>query len=489
MVLVEQQLKTELKPELHVTGLFTGMRYYKDFISIRQFIKQDDIDLNPVHQRPDIGDINKKRGIIQHILDGLNIGEITLNDAGENYKTKYRYESLDGGHRKRAIKEFVAGKFSLADGRYFKDLSKAERQLFLNSHITFVYYLDLTNAEKGVVFRALNTVSTMTKQEIRNAYGDTPLANYVRNNVRITPHDVWDYVAFDNDRLKNEELVARIVAMVRGKIALETPAGDKELDDLYADDSITKRDMEKTAKKINAIYNFIIEMAKARNVFYGSANANTKRTKVGKKEFSLWLRIYFHCAETYGEKFIVEDYTKLWKKVNGIYQNVTQNVADLDERFLNPYDGLPVLDETKTPAQQFNSVLGEWRSAKVLRYAIQMLVLEGLDFSKYISEGKRTGRTFSEEQMQSVLAIQEFECGVDGEDLVYADAEGGHIISDKNGGSTDTNNLVMIRTKWNQDMSDMNYDDYMVLWNKANKGKDGYNEAYVYVNKLKGKNK
>ena len=91
MVLVEQQLKTELKPELHVTGLFTGMRYYKDFISIRQFIKQDDIDLNPVHQRPDIGDINKKRGIIQHILDGLNIGEITLNDAGENYKTKYTY--------------------------------------------------------------------------------------------------------------------------------------------------------------------------------------------------------------------------------------------------------------------------------------------------------------------------------------------------------------------------------------------------------------
>lgn len=485
MVLVEQELKTELKPQLQVTGYFTGMRYYKDFISIRQFIEQENIDLNPVHQRPDINDIDKKRGICGHILVGLNIGEITLNDAGENYTGKYRYESLDGGHRKRAIKEFVAGEFSLADGRYFKDLSKAERKLFLDSHITFVYYLELTNAEKGVVFRALNTSSTMTKQEIRNAYGDTPLANYVRDVVRITPHEVWDYVAFDNDRLKIEELVARMVTMTRGKIALETSAGDKELDDLYADDSITKRDMVKDAKKLNVIYNFIIEMAKARNVFYGSANVNTKRTKVGKKEFSLWARIYFHCAEHYGEKFIVEDYTKLWKKVNGIYQTVTQNVADLDERFLTPYDGLPVLDETKTPAQQFNSVLGEWRSAKVLRYAIQLLILEGCDFSEYVSEGKGKGRTFSETQMQSKLALQEYVCAVDGEDLVYADAEGGHKTSAKNNGSNDTSNLVMIRAKWNQDMSDMNYDDYMILWNKANKGKD----EYVYVNKLVSKNK
>jgi hypothetical protein len=479
MVLVPQTLKTELKE------LYLNDRFYKDLVTIQSFIIQDDIDLNPIHQRPDVGDINKKRGIVEHVLIGLNIGEITLNDAGEDYQGKYRYESLDGGHRKRAIKEFVAGKFSLSDGRFFKDLTKNERNKFLSTYITFVYYKDLRNEEKGMVFRALNKTTTMTKQEIRNAYGDTPLANYVRNFVRVTPHEIWDYVAFDNDRLKIEELVARIVTMTLGKLPLETPACDKSLDKLYANDNISLRDMEKVHKKILAVYNFIIEMAKARNLKYASKSTNTTRTKVGKGEFSLWLRIYFHCAETYGEKFIVVDYDKLWVKVNSIYQNVTQNVADLDERFLNPYDGLPVLDETKTPAQQFKSVLGEWKSAKVLRYAIQMLIAEGLDFSKYVSEGKRTGRTFSETQMQSMLAIQEFECGVDNEDLVYADAEGGHKTSAKNNGSTDTSNLVMIRAKWNQDMSDMNYDDYMILWNKANKGKD----EYVYVNKLVGKNK
>ena len=468
-------------------NLYLHDRYYKDLVTIQSFIIQDNIDLNPIHQRPDVGDINKKRGIVEHVLIGLNIGEITLNDAGEDYSGKYRFESLDGGHRKRAIKEFVAGKFSLSDGRFFKDLRKNERDKFLATYITFVYYKGLKNVEKGIVFRALNKTTTMTKQEIRNAYGDTPLANYVRNFVRVTPHEVWDYVAFDNDRLKIEELVARIVAMILGRLPLETPACDKSLDKLYANDDITKRDMKKVHKEIIAVYNFIIEMAKARSLKYASKNTSTTRTKVGKGEFSLWLRIYFHCAETYGKKFIVEDYNRLWIKVNSIYQNVTQNVADLDERFLNPYDGLPVLDSTKTPAQQFKSVLGEWKGAKELRYAIQLLILEGLDFPKYVSEGKRTGRTFSETQMQSMLAIEGFVCGVDKLDLVYADAEGGHKTSAKNNGSTDTSNLIMIRAKWNQDMSDMNYDDYMILWNKANKGKS--EDEFVYVNKLTGKNK
>ena len=478
------ELKTEL--QIHLVGLFKGMRYYKEFVAIRQFIGQDDIDLNPVHQRPDVNDIDKKRGIVQHILDGLNIGEITLNDAGEDYKGDYRYESLDGGHRKRAIKEFVAGEFSLEDGRFFKDLSKDERKAFLSAPITFVYYLDLSNAEKGVVFRAMNKTTTMQKQEIRNAYGDTPLANYVRKYVRETPHEIWDYVSFDNERLKIEELVARIVCMSMGRIPLETPACDKSLDRLYADDEITERDMEKIHKKILVVYNFIIEMAKARSNRYGSKNANTKRTKVGKGEFSLWTRIYFHCAETYGDKFLVTDYDKLWTKVNSIYQNVTLNNDDLDERFTNSKEyGLPILDANKTPAQQFKSVLGEWKGGRELRYAIQLLIREDCDFSKYVSEGHKKGRNFSTTQMQQELALKEYECGVDGEDLDYADAEGGHKISAKNGGGIDRANLIMIRAKWNQDMSDMNYDDYMILWNKANKGKD----EYVYVNKLKNKNK
>ena len=128
MKLVKPKLETELKPKLP-----TCVRYNKDFVSIKAFVKQDDIDLNPVHQRPDVGDMNKKRGIIQHLINGLDIGQITLNDAGENYcraDLKYRYESLDGGHRKRAIIEFVEGKFSLFDADILKTYQKQKDNSF-----------------------------------------------------------------------------------------------------------------------------------------------------------------------------------------------------------------------------------------------------------------------------------------------------------------------------------------------------------------------
>ena len=124
---------------------------------------------------------------------------------------------------------------------------------------------------------------------------------------------------FDNDRLKNEELVARMIAMVKSKMPLDAQAGDKDLDD-YMQMIVSQKNIKKIGRKNDSIFNFIIKMANARGIFYGSADANTKRTKVGKKEFSLWLRIYFYCAEKFGEKFIVEDYEKLWKDINKIYQ-------------------------------------------------------------------------------------------------------------------------------------------------------------------------
>ena len=36
-----------------------------------------------------------------------------------------------------------------------------------------------------------------------------------------------------------------------------------------------------------------------------------------------------------------------------------------------------------------------------------------------------------------------------------------------------------------QDMSDMHYDDYMILWNKANEGKS--EDEFINVNHLKNK--
>ena len=49
---------------------------------------------------------------------------------GESPKNKlYKYESIDGGHRKRYIKGYMENKFPVR-GKYFSQLSDEDKKLF-----------------------------------------------------------------------------------------------------------------------------------------------------------------------------------------------------------------------------------------------------------------------------------------------------------------------------------------------------------------------
>lgn len=449
-------------------------------VTIKEFLDDDSIDCNPIHQRFDVGDVKKKQGIIECLFSGRYFGFIVLNDKGVEYKGEFRYESIDGGHRKRAIREFIECKFKV-HGLFFNEYPEKTRQAFLGLELNYLIYDRLTNAEKGKTFRELNTQSNMLEQEIRNSYGDTPIANIVRSYCRASAHDVWDYVSFDNARMKTEELVARMLCQYFGDTPLSTRANHSALDKMYADDTITEKDVKNTSAKLDKLLNFIIDIAKTRSDNYESHIKNTTRTKMGLREFVLWQRIYLFLEEKFGSNFKVKDYRNLWIKINLVFQEWSAPIKEQPEYRTKTIEGLAVLDENKAPCQQFVSSLGEYQGEPQLRYAIQVLLLEGVDFAEFVDSVQKTGRFFTVSQMQRKLAVQNFCCDLDGEDLSYADAEGSHIISAKNGGTNETSNLVMLRTCWNQDMGEMNYDEYKELWSKRKSDE-------VFVNKWKNKN-
>lgn len=449
-------------------------------VTVKEFINDDTIDCNPIHQRFDVGDVKKKQGIIECLFEGRNFGLIVLNDKGEAYPGEFRFESIDGGHRKRAIREFIEGKFKVY-GMFFNEWPESHRKAFLDLELDFLVYDRLSNAEKGEVFRELNTQSNMLEQEIRNSYGDTPIANAPRKYCRGTSHDVWNYVSFDNSRMKTEELVARMMCQYFGDTPLATRANHSALDKMYADDNITEKDVKVVTDKLDKLLQFIIDIATTRSDNYDSHIKNTTRTKMGLREFVLWQRVYLYLEEKFGPNFKIKDYRGLWVAVNLIYQEWSAPLKEQDEYRTKSIEGLPVLDENKAPCQQFVSSLGEYQGEPQLRYAIQVLLLEGIDFSEYVDSVQKTGRFFSVSQMQRKLATQNFYCDLDGEELTYADAEGSHIISAKNGGTNDIKNLVMLRSCWNQDMGEMNYDEYKELWLNRQPGQ-------MYVHKWKNKN-
>ena len=87
-------------PDINLpTKLETTLRDYFDCY-------YEEINCNPLHQRPpvEIGvGCPKSIAIINSIMIGIDIQQITLVRLLDNAHIKFIYESLDGGHRKRAI--------------------------------------------------------------------------------------------------------------------------------------------------------------------------------------------------------------------------------------------------------------------------------------------------------------------------------------------------------------------------------------------------
>jgi hypothetical protein len=145
----------------------TVLTFTKSQQTVAQFKDiADQIDCNPVHQRlsRDSEEHTKSKGIIQTMLMGMDIGQITLHETPEG---EFAYESIDGGHRKRAILAFLGNQFSVTiqneDGEvkqaFFKDFTDDQREQFRNLELTFCIYENLAGPQVGNIFRTLNTIT------------------------------------------------------------------------------------------------------------------------------------------------------------------------------------------------------------------------------------------------------------------------------------------------------------------------------------------
>jgi hypothetical protein len=158
------------------------------------------------------------------MIKGIDIGQITLVKNTEG--SLFIYDSLDGGHRKRYIHGFYNNKFTV-NGKYFNQLNAIEKTVFQNYTLSFVIYEPLDVFTRGYIFRALNTVTDVNHMEMLNSFGDIEIANLVRFTVRsvqgydnsihelfspsANPKNAYRYLDFNNNRLKTEELLARVV--------------------------------------------------------------------------------------------------------------------------------------------------------------------------------------------------------------------------------------------------------------------------------------
>lgn len=436
------------------------MNYTKTTPTILDF-RNDyyNIDCQPVGQRlPVYSKGNAKAiGILSTLLSGFDIGTITMMKLDPD--SEYEFESIDGGHRKRALWDYLNNRFKV-NGRYFKDLSKEDRENFLNIELSFTVYNKLGSAVKGHIFRTLNKTTDVNFMEMLNSYGDTPIANFVRETVRPVkgiksePHSLfnfytrpsgtfYEYLQFDNDRLKQDHLAARIIYryVKHGDKTLLGGSADKDVESMYEDESILSID-KKLKEKVKTHFDFLREMSIYRKQKF--------KSPITQHEFKILSYLYFYLIDTYKTFEIrdVEEFYEEFAKANTKLLNKNGEYGDIIHK-----------RSSYTVPEMFRKYISApWDTSKVTE-ATMYLVKEMKNLEDFLLI-KDSKRDFSVEDKQAKLAEQDFNCYIDGKPLKWEDAHAGHIRAHAKGGRTEYANLAMIRDTHNRDMGTMDVYDY-----------------------------
>jgi hypothetical protein len=468
-------------------------RPIKETITINEFVFDilsefyyRNIDCLPVGQRLPVSshNYNKSIEIIESILLHIDIGMITImnlaSDGVLNREQRravgkaFKKESIDGGHRKRAIWSYVNDVFPV-NGKFFSELSDDEKKDFLESEISFTIYDNLDADTKGFIFRNLNKTTDVNFIEMLNSYGNIPLANYVREKVRLvkqidnsyhelfeytnsakTQEPIYRYLSFDNDRLKQDLMFARIIhRYMTSPKELLGGTEDKDLSEMYENAMYTDEYIKKFNNKIDDHLDFLRVMATFRKLKF--------KVGLSQHDFKILSYLYFYLQDTY-DSFDFKDkevFYEIFAMANAELQNADGKYSKILHK--DPNTGKELGYSLQT---MYKKYIAAPSNTNKIKMAVSLLIGEMPDLENFL-EVKDTKRNFTQMEKEAKLAEQEFVCGIDGYQLNMKDAHAAHIVAHANGGKTVYSNLVMVRAVYNREMGTMNLNTYRENFQKA----------------------
>lgn len=470
------------------------MEWEMKIMTIREFLEWlPDIDTLPIHQRMDVevhkdDDVNaknstKRQAIVSSIFKGTDIGEIKINERTDAEREKFgqKYESIDGGHRKRTILAFAHGEFSTNANELpdigFKNygtLTKEQRELFMNFQIRLVVYRRLTPNQKCMLWTTANNFTPLNHQEQLNGIGDVPIANLIRNLARDDKNGgtkchllfktttgkkgdvIGSYVSVPPNRLTYDRLVARIVTVVYNG-SKPCNVDDDDIEKMYYDTTLTQDRVDSFQKKVTDVLDFILKMAEFK---IGDINA-----KITVEECITLYRLWFSYMDDDESFKIVKyyDYYQFFRKAWLRFHKDTDDEYGLE--MINSYNK----NETRNRFALFRDNIGQ---GGVNRWLDNVEWLE----DKYLSRKSLTARgimlvkvtrkTLSKTIREQILINQNRKCYIDGKPLAFKDAHAAHILALDAGGTNDKSNIVMVRAEHNTRMGTMYLEDYKTMWNE-----------------------
>lgn len=457
------------------------------FYSMLEPISPTRIDCDPVGQRPDIESMSKRQGIIDTIFRGYDFGELKLRTIPNG---EYRYRSIDGGHRKRATRDYINNRFKTAKttvcyvngieydigGKYFKELPQEVKDQFLKYKMRFtIYGEEMTDEQAGETFRRTNISTDVNWQEMLNSYEDNLVAKFVREisrpirGINNKYHSLFEYTDMTPEkrkqawfqaastRLRDDEFVTRFLTMLtkhekspnwmtcsnRENEKTFIRLGDPITGEWIKSPQIAKRHQKSVIEALD----FMLD--------YAQAKKRNSRQLMSIQEFTLVSRLYIYLIKTFGKNgFNVKDFDDLYISVRGAMDRfVGKDEDNLRTDTHRDNKGVRLVCEC---FRQYLTVHDdEVRSENSIKW-----LLEEMDIDDCGIVFLDTNRAFPNEIVEQVLREQDYTCWVTGLPLSIKDAVGGHIVSHSEGGKSTKDNCMVCHKDENTRMGSMDANLY-----------------------------
>jgi len=166
----------------------------------------NDIFTCPIWQRRDCWPLEYKQKLIESILKGIDIPKIYI---GEIIDTTLKY-IIDGGHRTRAISEFVDNRFHIKingievmyeqtdehNTRNRRSLTQQEKERFMRYELNITKYANINEIDCRYIFNILQNSQPMSVADVINSH-QSYLVDYLRDlaaNINIIGFENLNFV-------------------------------------------------------------------------------------------------------------------------------------------------------------------------------------------------------------------------------------------------------------------------------------------------------
>lgn len=463
-----------------------------DSITVKELydmlVTTSSLNPDPLYQRSSTIDCYqhpKNEGIIMSIFEGFGIDTLIFRDITSYAITDeirklypgYKYLVIDAGHRCRAVKWFIQGKFYIVlngEKKFYKDLTESERDAFLNTDV-LVKYFTCSSEQARKLFLNINKMTKTNEIETIMADDINSVCRWIRERTwfyreyqnRNMIHPIFKVQTSDNTEYETaywnkpntggsffyHSFITLAKARGRGNVN----AGQKVWEKLVADEvAINDKDEYIWTK-------FFDDLKKYQEIA-------THKDGINDEVFGFFSCVWFELLSKYGVDGFKIDMDvfaeELFRKRAELTGKTKKNrKSKYDDETIENIDG---------KEEDLKSVIREYVKAfaygKKMSFAGNFILSEmGEDPSYFGVTVMDIRKNPSKKDRELLLNEQGNRCFIDGKHLKLEDAHAAHIIPRSEGGSSEMSNFRMVRKIHNQKMGTMTVDEYLVAYKNRKK--------------------